>query len=350
MKKIKTTTIVTDGKYNSFTSLLKWKDRYYLAYHASVTRISTGGRLVLLNSADGIHWQEILSPFDNESDYCSHHWGIWGERLVLFANSQTSPSCYAFSADGITWSKGVFSSYPEWIFWHPIEINNYLYASAYCISDHNRDNLGRIPRDNFEVRLFRTMDGENWEDIASISRNESGNETILYLDDKQVLHAYVRRELPPASLAEYRSCFPYTRWENPLDFGEIVQGQVIKKVNNRCFMIGRRLENSSLAGTTNYYDSEACIKIWVYEPFIDLWVPYLSLPDIGNCTYVDMEGLTDHSMLIPYCREANDLKSADIYLAEVRTDGGGEWGNLLGYGREILNKYIKEGKITDEQK
>jgi hypothetical protein len=362
-KILKIQRLVADGKHNAFTSLIFWKEYYYLTYRSSNGHAQNDGNIEMLRSKDLEHWERIVTAMQEDRNYYEGHLIAYKDKLLMFGGAfdrsksvfeqKNSSEYVSFSEDGIKWSSPLPVKTVDcgWRFWHPIEIEGVLYVAAYRTDRSAVDVLGTIPSDLWEVELMRSPDGINWESASSISTGEAGNETELFMDSQGILHAFVRRENKPTNLAEYRARFPFTEWSGPFDFGEAVQGQVVREVNGRLFMIGRHKKSSTLSGTIFEDRSGISAKCWVQD-IAGLWVHYLTLPAGGDCSYPGIVQLTENSMLVSWYSQHEylgssgfkDMESAsDIFIAEIRTDLEPEWGRLTGYGRTKLDE-MKNGE------
>lgn len=332
----KLTRLVADGRHNAFTSMARYAGALYLTFRSSSGHGASDGQITLLRSRDdGETWENLLSPFRSDRNYYEGFLVVFKRRLFMFAGAydayrpvqeQLSSTWVSVSDDGFHWSEKQLAGEACWRFWHPLTIDDTMYAARYRLRTRaNLQSDGTFPEQDWEVDLAASNDGLQWRKQSEISRNEAGNETELYWDGN-CLTAFTRRENCPCTLAIRQSAPPFTSWNSCMDFGECVQGMTVKKCGGRLFMFGRRRESSPDIGTIFYDRRKISVRGYIFMTEHKRWFEYLQLPGALDCAYPDMIELDGQRMLISYYSQhpyqgAGRISGADIFLAVVRSDG-----------------------------
>ena len=337
-KIVKLVRLIADGRHNAFPSIIRFKGDLYLTYRTSDGHACCNGVIVLMRSKDdGETWEKIASPYEGGRNWYEGFLAELNGRLFMYAGSfaadkpvltQLNSQYVSYSDDGEKWSIPQQAIGGHKRFWRPRNINGRLYAGAYCLLTREHvDEAGVFPPEDFEGDLAVSDDGLHWEIVSALSRNESGNETEIFYDEEEnLLHAYIRRENCPGTLAIRKAAYPFTQWSDTVDFGEALQGVCVKKCHGRLFMFGRRRESSTNMGTIYYDRNKISFRGYVCIPELGRWFDYVTMPGSQDCSYPEILELPDDRMLIAYysqhAYEGSDINSAaDIYLATVRCDG-----------------------------
>ncbi len=351
------TRLVADGRHNAFTDLYTFCGRHYLTYRSSSGHGKGDGSIVLLTSTDGETWEAVPSPFAQGRNFYEGHMVQFNGRLYMFGgsfersdklNKLTQQEYVSWTDDGVTWSQAQPTFRPRWRFWRPIAIGNELFSPAYAADYSKCRPDGSFPDDAWTVEIVSSADGLTWRKRADIVPALGCNETQLYQDETGTLHAFCRRETQPGHMLHTTSTGDFTQWSTPRDRGMVVQGQNIKKVDGRLFMIGRLRPGSDRYGTA--YERRDTIRthIWVMEG--GFWVDYLPLPSAADCSYAGIIPLSPGVMLVSYYSQHaytdqpgfEDMESAsDIYIAKIKTDGPSDWGRLTAYGQEKRRELLQ---------
>src|SRR5690606_30744908 len=101
----------------------------------------------------------------------------------------------------------------------------------------------------------------------------------------------MRCESPPCHLMELHSAPPYTQWSEPRDAGQVVQGQTVRTIDGRRFMIGRHRPCHDRNGTVDARRDWIRTKVWVQER--GYWIDYATLPSGGDTSYAGAVPLGD---------------------------------------------------------
>ena len=60
--------IYHDGKHNAFTSMVRWNDKYWVAFRNGASHKSDDGRLIVMNSSDLETWSEPQEVINTDID------------------------------------------------------------------------------------------------------------------------------------------------------------------------------------------------------------------------------------------------------------------------------------------
>ena len=60
--------IYHDGKHNAFTSMVRWNDKYWVAFRNGASHKSDDGRLMVMNSSDLETWSEPQEVINTDID------------------------------------------------------------------------------------------------------------------------------------------------------------------------------------------------------------------------------------------------------------------------------------------
>ncbi len=349
----KLTRLVADGRHNAFTSMIQFGKDVFLTYRSSSGHAATDGDIILLHSSDGgENWKERSSPFHGDRNYYEGFLVEFQGRLFMYAGAferecpvgeLLSSTYVSASSDGLNWSVPVPAGCPDWRFWHPLVINDTVFVARYSQTTRkNQRPDGTFPPSNWQVDLACSKDGVAWETVSAISRDEAGNETELFWDGNR-LTAFVRRENCPCHLGITHAVPPYAQWSRTEDFGDCVQGMIVRECHGRRFMFGRCRQASPRIGTIYYDRGGIGVQGYVWQPELECWVEYCRLPGRGDCSYPGIIELPGKRVLISYYsqHEYEDFDingKTDIFLAVVRTDCMPEWGEVSVCGKETLQK------------
>ena len=206
---------VADGRHNSNTDMILWRDQLLLVHDARPYHLGTPeSRLVVRSSKDGHRFETLASLQVAGKDIRDPKLAVIGGRLHLYAlpNSGTYavPECtvLATSDDAVRWSPFEPVDPPGWLFWRPkTRDGSTWYVSAYW---HRHG----------ESVLLRSNDGRGWTKVSTIHRGDANDETeIEFLPDGRLL-ATARLEIDADSLVgHFDACTaiavaepPYETW------------------------------------------------------------------------------------------------------------------------------------------
>ena len=215
----KTQTIYSDGRHNAFTSMARWRGKYYIAFRSADTHAATWedgwgdapatyGRIMLLESGDLKTWTPSVI-LDSGHDDRDPKLLATAERLYVFCTAIIGPArltapqetYMSFTEDGRTWSHPVSAYRYNYGFWKPQTHRGVHYVAA----DVDITPPEATTRDQ-QVELLKSVDGQLWQPVSVIVRSQHCTETeLLFLADGALL-AFTRPHY--VSIAQP----PYTTW------------------------------------------------------------------------------------------------------------------------------------------
>ena len=212
-------TIHSDGRHNAFTSMVRWRGRYYVAFRSAGTHAATWedgwgdvpatyGRIMLLESADLRTWTPSVI-LDSEYDDRDPKLLTTEERLYVFSTTIIGPArltmpqetYLSFTEDGRTWCRPVSAYRYNYGYWKPQTHGGIHYVAADV--DVTPPNVEELDQ---QVELLSSRDGQLWQPVSVIVRASRCTETeLLFLADGSLL-AFTR----PHYVSIARP--PYTDW------------------------------------------------------------------------------------------------------------------------------------------
>lgn len=223
--------IYSDGRHNAFTSMVKWRDRYWVTFRNGTRHRAHDGRILVISSSDLEHWSGPTVAIDTSMDDRDPHLVVFQDRLFVatgsvdrkFENDEhldgklhVSRLVTALSVtdDGVTWEEAWVAGEPFHFLWWMMAHDGYIYGAAY----ESRTTVeAGIQIRECRSKLVRSGDGRKWEQVAIISDERLASETsIAFLPDGRAI-ALVRHNedvRPEVKMAES----PYETWQNLIHF------------------------------------------------------------------------------------------------------------------------------------
>lgn len=288
--------LVSDGRHNAFTSLVQWKDQYWLSYRNGSAHNSSDADVIVLHSRDAEQWEQAFR-LDILPDDRGGHLLATPQRLFLYtiASKGSQLTSYVlYTDDGQTWTKPQPVYEPQFILWAPLVHDNCFYANAHKKVESPR---GKTER---ESHLIRSTDGLRWEKVSTIRAGNWESETTLWFAPDQRLYAFLRTKYSvPGSILE--SVPPYTAWsERPA--GVHFSGHCALTFDGVTYLGSRTMGAGKKTGTMIYTFAEGRLT------------SYCALPSGGDCAYPGVVRVGDE-MLISYY--SSHEGATNIYLARV---------------------------------
>lgn len=293
---VKVTKIWDNDKYCSFTSLIKYQDKYYCAFREGIGHAGDNGCIRILTSYDAKNWNEAYYLSFQDYDLRDPNLSEMPDgRLMLICGlqnsnlmqTQTVVSFLASPDDEFTPFQLVqipdrVKKSTNWI-WRATWFDDICYGVRY--DDNSAD-------------LLRTVDGINWEYVSTISTGFS--EVQLGRLSNGDMVALARANSNYNGYVCY-SHYPYEEWDIKVS-NIIMQGQsFIVSKNDKIICASRNFTGG--ISTTLYSSISNCL-------FSEIYV----LPSGGDTSYPGMIA-EDDRILISY--HSSHLSPCDIYLAEI---------------------------------
>ncbi len=312
------TTAYDPGCHCAFTDVFKWRGRVYLVFREALNHsIQPSGQIVVLASADGgrsfqPHGRIALGGHDLRDP---HLFSV-GERLFITIPAWKLPrercSFVASSDDGMRWELHAVEGLKGRTIWRPrAGPDGAHYAAVYS----HEEPYGHA------VRLMRTEDGLNWDEISLISDDGKPNETELYFLDGGELLALVRREEPPNHPHVARAEPPYEKWSH-VECDRSLWGPMLERLpDGRFLVVGRspmRAEERKGARVT---------RAFLLDPGTGKLSELFTLPSGGDTSYAGLAWLDEREALLSYYsghlysngsyRGGDEPQRTGIYIARL---------------------------------
>ncbi len=226
--------VFADGKHNAFTGIAAREDKVFIAFRSGENHISPHGTIKLICSNDMEQWRTTAEIQRPDADLRDPKVIFFKGKLMVFCGERRAGkalrrSLMIESRDGKTFGEPLpVRGVPEgqWL-WHVKQHGDKLYGSAYCKRDGE-----------YYVSLYASVDGLTWEETGAFP--VTGNEVYLDFNHEGVLWALVRDDnrgcIPAICTAEP----PYTRFRSVTRLPMILQGPMIKRLENGCVIVCRQ--------------------------------------------------------------------------------------------------------------
>ncbi len=327
-------TIYSDGLHNAFTSMVRWRNKYYVSFRSAGTHAAmwedawgdspaTHGKIMLLESSDLETWV-TSTILDSEYDDRDPKLLATNERLYIFSTTVigeerlTLPqeTYMSFTEDGENWCKPVSAYRYNYGFWNPRTHAGVHYVAADVdITSPKSEVLDQ------QVELLSSVDGQLWQPVSVIIRSGGCTETeLLFLADGSLLAFtrphYVSIARPPYTTWRVAGADPeYRVKEHPPGYSGPVAARVGDslvfscRTNVRCYSDNQPGQNRTGIFTVDTTDYSLT------------WHANLPTEWGGDQSYAGMVVLDDQRLAICYYDgepyESGKTKRSDIKLVTV---------------------------------
>ncbi len=282
------------GAYNSFTDLIRFRDRWYCTFREGTTHGADNGNVRVIVSDNGQQWESAGLLTEAGTDLRDPKLSLMpdGRLMLIMGGSKTEFGRYwtrsprvSFSSDGAQWTtpQRVLAE-DHWLWrvtWHK--------GVGYCLSKLNE---GRRTRRGF---LYTTTDGLEWNYVTEFMAAGVSETTLRFMPDDEMI-ALVR----PGWIGRSRP--PYKWWQ----------------FHKMKYSIGGpnfiRLPDGGLwAGARRYHPDGATTVLARMTP--ESYEPVLTLPSGGDTSY---PGMVWHDNLLWMSYYSSHEAKTSIYLAKIR--------------------------------
>ena len=319
--------IYDDGRHNAFTSFVRWKGRYWVAFRNGSDHRSDDGVILVISSADLQTWTKPVIALKAAGDNRDPVLYVCQNRLFVAAacqqrtfdeehapgSLQTVSAVQSFCSvtdDGMHWEAHWVATEPYHFIWWAVPHGEYVYATQ-RIGKKWIEN-GEQRRED-EASLWRSADGKQWERISTISAVRGASETAIDFVPDERLIAFVRHDIdhtPELKIAEP----PYTHWETLLDFPFTCNGPCLKRIDDKVLLSCRAFfedERTPLV-TPEIRDARRGLLIMSVDVERQALTPELMLPHtqgtgaaddyarFPDIAYADMVNLGDGRFAMSY--------------------------------------------------
>lgn len=286
--------------HQAFTDLIRYRERWFLAFREASSHVSGDGVLRVLSSSDFEHWHEdarITHPGGDLRDPKLTETPD-GQLMLTTALALRQPAAahhqsYAwFSRDGITWGDPTSIGDPDvWLWrvqWH-----------------HGKAlSLGYGTGEQRFLRGYMSLNGSSFNTInpTILSADYPNESAILFQTDETAL-CLLRRDEGTKTALLGRSKPPYRAWTWS-DLGVRVGGpQMIKIPDGR------------IVAAVRLYDGKTRTSLCWLDPATDQLKEFLALPSGGDTSYA---GLAFHDGLLYMSYYSSHEDRTSIYVAKVK--------------------------------
>ena len=303
-----------EGTHAAFTSLVKFKGKYYCSFREGYSHIfdadgNAEGHTRILESRNGKTWKPVLDQGIEGIDCRDPKLSITpdGRLMVSFGGSLyrdrelVSQQCYVmFSDDGRHYTE------PEKIVLSPKPAGNqnWLWRVTWNGDTGYGVSYGNGPEGRNLV-LYKTQDGINYEAVKSLDPDGFGNETTLrFLPDGRML-MMVRRDagdcLGKWGVAEA----PYTDWDIK---------SMPMRIGGQDFLV---LDDGTiLAGTRSYFIGKHCKTVILRGNIDGDFEEVFTLPSDGDTSYPGLM-VVGKELWVSYYSTTDKPGKAAIFLAKI---------------------------------
>ena len=224
--------------------MVAWRGRHWVCFRNGLTHVSPEGKIVVISSADLHDWSRRAVPINTTGDdrdptiACTH------DRLFLYSGSSywsglTSRydddgtrilrNWCSHTDDGVTWSEPQQVYREGFWLWRVERFGEEFYALAYGRRGGGSDG------EDTEVRLLRSADGLEWEDVSIVG---PGNEAAFRMTPAGALEVLIRGA-DEATSAVATADPPYRQWQTR-PIGDVVPGPNLIEQGEALYAIGRQ--------------------------------------------------------------------------------------------------------------
>ncbi len=238
--------IYSDGRHNAFTSMVRWRDKFYVAFRNGSNHRSNDGKILLMCSKDLRSWSEPRTVINSSFDDRDPTLFVYNERLFVTSmtidrewQNSNNPflgvlrsqrrlfTLITSTADGEEFTEPTQGLPDHLGIWWVEQSENVLYASVQKrLPAEGRDGICR-------AELWKSLNGTDWEYVSVISEeNEATEVALLILPDKRML-AFVRHDAEENHFPEIMlSRLPYVDWKTIIRFDFWHNGPCLGRVDD----------------------------------------------------------------------------------------------------------------------
>lgn len=306
-----------NGEHNAFTDLVRWRDRFWLAFRSSPDGhgVFASGSVIILSSTDAKTWRQVHRFSVSERDTRDPHFLVFRDKLFVYTGTaHVGPegkrhtdwnAHYGYATwteNGTSWAKphALEGTYGHYI-WRAAAHGGKAYLCARRWREHQP---GR-DRSTMEAALLESEDGLRWR-FAGLIQETEGNETALWFEPDGTLIGLSRANDQFSVLARSRA--PFIEWTRETLPGYIA-GPMLARWGERWVVGGGRKTSQGSRTTT---------LLWLQGTQL---VPFAELPSAGDNSYPGFVQLDDSRALVSWY--SSHEKNADgkpitaIYLADL---------------------------------
>jgi hypothetical protein len=286
--------------HNAFTDLIRFRERWYLAFREGSTHFSADGAIRILTSADGERWSDAARLALDGVDLRDPKFSISPVNTLILSTAGAFPEnaaqhhqSYVFiSSDGRDWTKPIPTGDPNVWMWRVTWHRERGYSIGYSTWGPPL------------IRLYTTTNGMQWSSMVDeLLTDNYPNESALLFRGDDTAYCLLRRDKGSTTALLGHSRPPYRAW-TWRDLGVRLGGpQMIRLPDNR-IVVGARFHDGKEHTALAWLDLETA-KL----------TQFLTLPSGGDNSY---PGMVFHDGLLWVSYYSSHEGKAAIYLAKVK--------------------------------
>ncbi len=261
--------VFDNGEHNAFTDLIRFRDRFYLAFRSCPQGhgVHPTSSIIILASEDGRKWEPVHRFRVAKRDTRDPHFLIFRDKLFVYTGTwycgEASPQVYEYnkhlgyacwSNDGTTWSEPTMleGTYGHYI-WRAAAHD----GTAYLCGRRKRAfvETSRSERSDVESALLESDDGLVWR-TRSLFQTTLGNETAFLFESDGSVSAVARCTNDRSQWCRAKP--PYSTWERT-DLDRYIGGPLLAKWGER-YVVGGRQNTGPQPRTALYWFNEGNLQ------------------------------------------------------------------------------------------
>lgn len=244
--------IYNDGRHNAFTSLVRWRDRYWLAFRNATHHRSHDGRILVISSPDLEAWSAPVVALDTEDDDRDPRLVVFRDRLYLSSltvarrfsdeehlagtiHTTNLRGMMTATDDGVTWDPPWVTTEPDHCLWWIMRQGNRLYAT---VRKMRLSVVDGVQQRDYQTDFSVSSDGREWERIAVISTERLSSEcSFAFLSDGRAV-GFLRHDADQRPEIVVASP-PYREWRPEIAIPFMYSGPCLGLVGDTIVLAGR---------------------------------------------------------------------------------------------------------------
>lgn len=286
--------------YNSFTDLVRFRERFYLAFREGQKHVSPDGAIRILMSQDAEHWEALARLDYPVADLRDPHLSVTpDDKLMLVTGGAMHPPYeYRFktfvwySTDGRQWTSAENIGDPNVWLWRVVWHEGKGFGFGYSTGDPHF------------VRTYMSPGGEEWSVYnPSIDGADYPNESATVFVPGDAAVCLLRRDGGSKTALLGRSVPPYRAWTWQ-DLGVRVGGPALI-----------RIPDGRLVAVVRLYDGKQRTSLCWLDTKTPKLEEFMTLPSGGDTSYA---GLVYHNDVLYVSYYSSHEEKTAVYLARVK--------------------------------
>ena len=278
-----------DGRHNAFTTMVRWRNKYWLVFRKATHHRSVDGRIMIMNSVDLENWSDPVCVIDTHIDDRDPTVYVWDDQLFVASLSLARDwtegvasfdkliiSYFSQSSDGVDWTEPRPLTPEDHTLWWTCRGEDRVFGSVQV-----RPSVTTTER-RCRAELWESVNGTDWKKVSVISQAHEPNEVAMVPTEQGSLLAFVRHEdkapynRPEILISEP----PFQKWEPLFAFNFQTNGPCIGRVGDRFVTCSRAFFDNP--GTPLVTPEQKPLYRGLILGELDLtnrrWIPQLIIP------------------------------------------------------------------------